>query len=420
MTETVNQNVPKTEEMNNQNNNIKNEIRQRNAVVVNQETKRQIQEWLSSNPYQELLNYMRSRVMGQENIAVVVANVYNYLKNVSIPDTGMEMQTHGNCNNMILAAPSGSGKTETYRAFKDYFRNRIPALRLTISDVSNLTATGYRGAEPSSIVEPFIGCGLEPIGIVFMDEFDKICTPSYSANNGDVHLEVQHNLLTLVEGSRVETKQGYVNTNKLLFIGMGSFDQFRKRRENESKEPIGFGASGSDESTESEHAAPITREDMISAGGCYELIGRFSYIENYHSLNQETIIEIIKQNCEKIADDFDCKIELAEPAMKELCDQANSKFGCRLIESMIRDIVLRAYSEALESGENGDVLVVTIITLHEYEYRFTDYEEEDIPFETTKTTGNNNGCDADDKIPVQKMSFEERMEALIRAQTQQE
>ena len=53
MTETVNQNVPKTEEMNNQNNNIKNEIRQRNAVVVNQETKRQIQEWLSSNPYQE-------------------------------------------------------------------------------------------------------------------------------------------------------------------------------------------------------------------------------------------------------------------------------------------------------------------------------------------------------------------------------
>ena len=69
----------------------------------------------------------------------------------------MEMPTHGNCNNMILAAPSGSGKTETYRAFKDYFKKRIPALRLTISDVSNLTATGYRGAEPSSIVEPFLG-----------------------------------------------------------------------------------------------------------------------------------------------------------------------------------------------------------------------------------------------------------------------
>ena len=46
MTEKVNQNVPKTEEMSNQNNNIKNEIRQRNAVLIDQQTKRQIQEWL--------------------------------------------------------------------------------------------------------------------------------------------------------------------------------------------------------------------------------------------------------------------------------------------------------------------------------------------------------------------------------------
>ena len=151
MTETVNQNVQNTEEMNN----LKNEIRQRNAVLIDQQTKRQIQEWLEGNPYQELLEYMKSRVMGQENMAIVVANVYNYLKNVSIPETGMEMPTHGNCNNMILAAPSGSGKTETYRAFKDYFKKRIPALRLTISDVSNLTATGYRGAEPSSIWSRF-------------------------------------------------------------------------------------------------------------------------------------------------------------------------------------------------------------------------------------------------------------------------
>ncbi|MFW5555135.1 MAG: hypothetical protein ACOCN3_09245 [Roseburia inulinivorans] len=30
---------------------------------------------------------------------------------------------------------------------------------------------------------------------------------------------------------------------------------------------------------------------MIAAGGCYELIGRFSYIENYHPLNQETILK---------------------------------------------------------------------------------------------------------------------------------
>ena len=93
------QNTTKTEEMNN---NIKNEIRQRNAVIADQELNKQIQEWLEENPYQELLNYMQSRVMGQVNIAAVVANVYNYLKNVSNPSTGMMAQTHGNCNNMIV------------------------------------------------------------------------------------------------------------------------------------------------------------------------------------------------------------------------------------------------------------------------------------------------------------------------------
>ena len=72
------------------------------TVIADQELNKQIQEWLEENPYQELLNYMQSRVMGQVNIAAVVANVYNYLKNVSNPSTGMMAQTHGNCNNMIV------------------------------------------------------------------------------------------------------------------------------------------------------------------------------------------------------------------------------------------------------------------------------------------------------------------------------
>ena len=134
---TENQDVPKTEEMNN----LKNEIRQRNAVLIDQQTKRQIRDWLEGNPYQELLEYMKSRVMGQENIAIVVANVYNYLKNVSIPDTVMEMPTHCNCNNMILAAPSGSGKTETYRAFQNikFYSEHTQGMPLFLENVGDVT-----------------------------------------------------------------------------------------------------------------------------------------------------------------------------------------------------------------------------------------------------------------------------------------
>ncbi len=122
-------------------------VRTENSFIIDERgIRRQIRDWLEENPYQELLSYMRSRVMGQEDIAIVVANIYNYLTNVSNPGV-RNYETRGNCNNMILAAPSGSGKTETYRALKDYFRSRIPALRLEITDVSNLTATGYRGSD---------------------------------------------------------------------------------------------------------------------------------------------------------------------------------------------------------------------------------------------------------------------------------
>ena len=352
-------------------------IRTSNSFIMNERgIRRQIRDWLEENPYQELLSYMRSRVMGQEDIAIVVANIYNYLTNVSNPGVN-NYETRGNCNNMILAAPSGSGKTETYRALKDYFRSRIPALKLEITDVSNLTATGYRGSDPSSIVEAFVRCGTEPIGIVFMDEFDKVCIPSYTANYGNVHMELQHNLLTLVEGSTVQAKRGCVNTNNLLFIAMGSFDQFRKKREKENKEPIGFGTEGSVESTGSGHEAPITRENMIAAGGCYELIGRFSYIINYQKLNRRTILNIIEKACEDIADQFHCDIELGEAALDELCESSDSKFGCRLIESKIREVVLKAYSRAMEEKDKWDVLDLKIDSLASYTYAFREYTEEE-------------------------------------------
>ena len=408
MATTRNQNAQNPEENRRTISDIFLEERMNMVPPTEQNLKKQIQNWLKRNPYRELLFYVRSRVMGQEDVSKVTANVYNYLENVSDPVTGN--MTRGNRNNMILAAPSGSGKTETYRALKDYFSDQIPALIINIIDVSSLTPTGYRGAEPSSIVAPFIRLGEQPIGIVFLDEFDKMCTPSYSANHGDVHLEVQNNLLTIIEGARIETKRGYVNTSNLLFIGTGSFDLFRKRRENEKKTSIGFQKQ---EYAETEHSAPITRENIISAGGSYELIGRFSYIINYHPLDQETVINIIRRECEDISADFKCEINMEPQALTELCEKANSKFGCRLLGSLIRDSVLNAFSEALESDDNGDVLVVKIESLNSYTYYFRNFNQQELLLQNE--TEWDDGVKMEDELSCERMSFEERLEALIRA-----
>lgn len=419
MSETVNQNQ-NTEhgtETENKNNNTENKQNynktpMNNAAMISKMAKKQIYDWIITDPYMEMLSYVQSRVMGQEDIVSVVTNIYTHLRRMIDQTPNMRIQTRSSSNNMLLCAPSGCGKTETYRAIKDYFADRIPLLAVYVVDVSSLTPAGFRGSEPSSVVAPLVGYGSEPIAIVFMDEFDKICTPSYTADHSDMHLEVQHNILTMVEGSRVETARGVIDTKNILFIGAGSFDGFRKVRESNEKSEIGF---QKDENKKSDHYAPVTRENIITAGGCYELIGRFSYIVNYHPLDKEIVLNIIDRNRELIANDFGCELILERKVLTELCEQAGSKFGCRLLDSLMRDPVLKAYGDALQSDTYGDVLVITLKDLGTYSYDFRDYTPEEMKEPAMEAVYNDlyNSAAMSNIEQQIRMNFEELLTSIL-------
>lgn len=419
MSETVNQNqnTEQGTETKNKNNNTENKQNNNktpinNAAMISKMAKKQIYDWIITDPYMEMLSYVQSRVMGQEDIVSVVTNIYTHLRRMIGQTLNMRMQTRSGSNNMLLCAPSGCGKTETYRAIKDYFADRIPLLAVHIVDVSGLTPAGFRGSEPLSVVAPLVGYGSEPIAIVFMDEFDKICTPSYTADHSDMHLEVQHNILTMVEGSRVETARGVIDTKNILFIGAGSFDGFRKVRESNEKSEIGF---QKDENKKSDHYAPVTRENIITAGGCYELIGRFSYIVNYHPLDKEIVLSIIDRNRELIANDFGCELILERKALNELCEQAGSKFGCRLLDSLMRDPVLKAYGDALQSDAYGDVLVITLKDLGTYSYDFRDYTPEEMKEPAMEAVYNDlyNSAAMSNIEQQLRMNFEELLTSIL-------
>lgn len=66
---------------------------------------------------------------------------------------------------------------------------------------------------------------VEQSGIIFIDEIDKISSKEKSSGSGpEVSREgVQRDILPIVEGSRVSTKYGYVNTDHILFIAAGAF-----------------------------------------------------------------------------------------------------------------------------------------------------------------------------------------------------
>ncbi|MBC7449967.1 MAG: ATP-dependent protease ATPase subunit HslU, partial [Cytophagales bacterium] len=63
----------------------------------------------------------------------------------------------------------------------------------------------------------------ENMGIIFIDEIDKVAT-SKKGSGPDVSREgVQRDLLPIVEGSAVNTKYGVINTDHILFIAAGAF-----------------------------------------------------------------------------------------------------------------------------------------------------------------------------------------------------
>ncbi len=63
----------------------------------------------------------------------------------------------------------------------------------------------------------------ENVGIIFVDEIDKVVA-SEQAHGADVSRQgVQRDLLPIVEGTTVQTRYGYVKTDHILFIAAGAF-----------------------------------------------------------------------------------------------------------------------------------------------------------------------------------------------------
>jgi len=66
----------------------------------------------------------------------------------------------------------------------------------------------------------------ENTGIIFVDEIDKVVASD--AKGADVSRQgVQRDLLPIVEGTTVQTRYGYVNTNHILFVAAGAFHHVR-------------------------------------------------------------------------------------------------------------------------------------------------------------------------------------------------
>ncbi len=218
---------------------------------------------------------------------------------------------------MLFVGPTGCGKTYLVEIlFRDILR-----LPTVVVDMTGFSETGYVGQDTASILTRLLYAAdmdltLAAIGVVCLDEFDKLASGQNSAvfagqgTTKDVSgLGVQRELLKMLESIEMPVPLEYthsdyapkaiMSTQDVGFVACGAFSGLKGTIERTGKEHIGFGRdplSGDQDRiavSYSEDEVELARTFM-NYGFLPELIGRFRRIVPFSSLSRGELAEILR------------------------------------------------------------------------------------------------------------------------------
>jgi len=177
----------------------------------------------------------------------------------------------------------------------------------------------------------------ENLGIIFIDEIDKIARSNKAGGGADVSREgVQRDLLPIVEGSSVNTKFGVVNTDHILFIAAGAF-HFSKP------------------------------SDLIP-----ELQGRFPIRVELEKLTKENFYQILKtpknsltKQYESLFETEGIVLEFEDEALHEMAEIAFNvnaeieNIGARRLQTVVSQLLNEYLYQIPENSPEGNKIIVT-------------------------------------------------------------
>ena len=151
------------------------------------------------------------------------------LRSGELDDTIIELEVSDTTNPMsmfdIPGQPSGQvGMMNIGEMFGKAMGNRKTRKKLSVAaSYDVLLSEEADKLLDDEIVTKAALRSVEEVGIVFLDEIDKVCARS-DARGAEVSREgVQRDLLPLIEGTTVSTKHGAIKTDHILFIASGAF-----------------------------------------------------------------------------------------------------------------------------------------------------------------------------------------------------
>lgn len=263
---------------------------------------------------QEIKRFLDQYVIGQDEAKKVLAvAVYNHYKriNYSLARHGEENDTEIEKSNILMAGPTGTGKTLLVRSIA-----RLLEVPFCIADATVLTEAGYVGEDVDSILSRLLQAADFDVaqaerGIIFIDEIDKIARKSSNPSiTRDVSGEgVQQALLKLLEGTdALVPPQGgrkhpnaemvKINTRQILFIGGGSFDGIERHIASRlNRTAIGYKKSQTREDADKDESLLkyISPQDLRSFGMIPELVGRFPVLSYLNELDARALHQILTE-----------------------------------------------------------------------------------------------------------------------------
>lgn len=328
----------------------------------------------------------RGQEVGRRALCLMAYRHIRRIKQLYIE--GAERGNLATKSNYLLVGPTGCGKTHLI----ELLFGKLLKLPTALVDITTYSETGYVGQDPCTILTRLLHAAdenpmLASIGIVCLDEFDKVASGQNNAifagagTTKDVTgMGVQRELLKMLESSEVVvplelTHSTYgdhvvMSTADIAFVAAGAFSGFQQVAHlRGSFGRIGFGREGvSSGASPDVIATRFTAEDVESVanfqayGFLPELIARFTRVIPFDALNRETLVDILstdvvdRMNAEFDTEGFELRVEpevldhVVEVALKR-------ETGARgLAQALTRHLEEVAF-EAFGSGVGGQVVV---------------------------------------------------------------